>query len=264
MFYTKNRLENKFKYLIHFGVAQALCCIFPVAIFLSMAFSKVINIPHIPRYDFIFIVALLVQIAMVYFKLETIDEVKVISLFHVIGLLLEIYKIHIGSWSYPEEAYLKIAGVPLYSGFMYSSIASYICQSWKRMNLRFLNWPSKWLMFLLSAVIYINFFTNHYIKDIRWFIIISLFFIFNKSYVAFKVKGEKMRIHLILSFFLIGFFIWIAENISTFLGAWQYPHQSSGWNMVHTGKITSWFLLVIISIMIVVNLKQIKYKSVEE
>ncbi len=263
MFYTKNKIDNKFNHLLHFAYEQSLCCIFPVAIFCTMAFSKFVKIPYLPRYDFILIVCILVQLAMVYKKIESIDEVKVISLFHIIGLVLEIYKIHIGSWSYPEDAYTKIAGVPLYSGFMYSSIASYVCQSWKRMELRFLNWPEKWITVILSVLIYLNFFTNHYLKDIRWYIIASLFIIFRKSYVGFRVKGEKMRIHLVLSFFLIGFFIWIAENISTFFGAWQYPNQANGWDMVHLGKITSWFLLVIISIMIVVNLKKVKYKNIE-
>jgi uncharacterized membrane protein YoaT (DUF817 family) len=61
---------------------------------------------------------------MVYLKLETIDELKVICLFHIIGLILELYKVHMGSWSYPEEGWSKIQGVPLYSGFMYASVAS--------------------------------------------------------------------------------------------------------------------------------------------
>ncbi len=55
--------------------------------------------------------------------LETKDELKVITVFHLIGLLLEIYKVHFGSWSYPEERYSKVFGVPLYSGFMYASVA---------------------------------------------------------------------------------------------------------------------------------------------
>ncbi len=46
---------------------------------------------------------------------------------------------------------------------------------------------------------------------------------------------------------LVAFFIWIAENISTFLGAWQYPDQVHAWAAVSTQKITSWFLMVILS-----------------
>ncbi|EEM82841.1 hypothetical protein bthur0011_31740 [Bacillus thuringiensis serovar huazhongensis BGSC 4BD1] len=63
---------------------------------------------------------------------------------------------------------------------------------------------------------------------------------------------------LVLSFFLIGFFIWIAENIATFFGAWQYPNQREAWSLVHLSKISSWFLLVVISIMIVTQLKHLK------
>ncbi|MDR6226802.1 uncharacterized membrane protein YoaT (DUF817 family) [Desmospora profundinema] len=63
---------------------------------------------------------------------------------------------------------------------------------------------------------------------------------------------------LALSFIFIGFFIWIAENIATFLGAWQYPNQQDVWSWVHLGKISSWFLLVIISFVIVAQLKHLK------
>jgi uncharacterized membrane protein YoaT (DUF817 family) len=61
-----------------------------------------------------------------------------------------------------------------------------------------------------------------------------------------------------LAFLLIAFFIWVAENISTYLGAWQYPSQVHGWAIVSTGKITSWFLMVIISFILVAYLKHFK------
>ncbi|WP_441007278.1 DUF817 family protein [Parageobacillus thermoglucosidasius] len=28
------------------------------------------------------------------------------------------------------------------------------------------------------------------------------------------------------------FFIWIAENIATFFGAWQYPNQTKAWSLI--------------------------------
>ena len=248
-----------FKALIRFGVLQALCCIFPAAIFLTLALSKVVHIPFLPRYDFILILCIFVQFLMVYFRLETIDELKVITMFHLIGLCLELYKVHMGSWSYPEAVLFKIGGVPLYSGFMYASVASYICQSWKRLDLQFVNWPENYYTFPLAGLIYLNFFSHHFIPDLRWIIILSLFVIFRKAYVEFKVDNENYKSPVVLSFFLIGFFIWIAENISTFLGAWKYPDQMNAWKIVNFGKISSWFLLVIISIIIVVNLKHIKY-----
>jgi uncharacterized membrane protein YoaT (DUF817 family) len=74
---------------------------------------------------------------------------------------MELFKVSIGSWSYPEFAYTKLAGVPLYSGFMYSSVASYLCQAWRRFDLQMINWPSHWPVRIVGVLIYINFFTNH-------------------------------------------------------------------------------------------------------
>jgi uncharacterized membrane protein YoaT (DUF817 family) len=65
---------------------------------------------------------------------------------------------------------------------------------------------------------------------------------------------------LLLSFVLIGFFIWLAENISTFFGVWRYPNQVGAWAVVHLGKWSSWSLLVIITFTIVANLKHIKQR----
>ena len=54
------------------------------------------------------------------------------------------------------------------------------------------------------------------------------------------------------------FFIWLAENISTFFGVWRYPNQIGAWATVHIGKWSSWSLLVIMTFTIVANLKHIK------
>lgn len=245
--------------LLIFAWLQALCCIFPVAIFVTLAISRIIPISLLQRYDFIFFICILVQFLMVRLRLETVDELKVICVFHIIGLCLELFKVHMGSWAYPEPAVFKIGGVPLYSGFMYASVASYICQAWKRMDLRFLCWPKSCITYPLAGAIYFNFFTHHFVMDLRWVIIGSLFLFFYRSRVRFVVDGQVYHMPVVLSFLLIGFFIWVAENISTFLGAWKYPDQMQAWQMVHLGKISSWFLLVIISIIIVANLKHLKY-----
>ena len=51
------------------------------------------------------------------------------------------------------------------------------------------------------------------------------------------------------------FFIWLAENISTFFGIWRYPNQLGAWSAVHVGKWSSWSLLVVMTFTIVANLK---------
>ncbi|MNO60899.1 hypothetical protein D3C76_515300 [compost metagenome] len=243
---------------VRFGWIQALCCIFPVVIFGTLGLTKVVEIPGLPRYDLILIMCLLAQFGMAVFKLETLDELKVICLFHLIGLALELFKVHMGSWSYPEEGWSKIFGVPLYSGFMYASVASYICQAWRRFDLQITGWPGSIWTVLICAAIYGNFFTHHFIGDYRWVLTALLVVIFFRTKVYFTLHTKTYWMPLTLSFLLIGFFIWVAENISTFLGAWSYPDQEHVWRIVHIGKISSWLLLVVISIIIVAQLKHVK------
>jgi uncharacterized membrane protein YoaT (DUF817 family) len=244
--------------LIEFGLQQALSCIFPVAIFAAILVTKVTHLPYLADYDFILLICLAVQWGMVKSGLETVDELKVICVFHLIGLALEIYKIHMGSWAYPESCMTKILGVPLYSGFMYASVASYMCQSWRRLQLQLVHWPRGAYIVPMGAAIYLNFMTHHYIPDLRWVLTALLGPLFYRTFVSFTVRGVTRRMPLLLAFFLIGWFIWVGENIATFLGAWQYPEQRNGWTMVHLGKISSWFLLVIVSFMIVAQLKHVK------
>ncbi|WP_133579850.1 DUF817 domain-containing protein [Aureibacillus halotolerans] len=248
-------VHDVWNYLLIFGTQQALSCVFPVAIFGALALTKVVEVPWIPRYDLILLICLLVQWLMYRTGLESKDELKVIAVFHLIGLALELYKVQMGSWAYPEEGWSKIAGVPLYSGFMYASVASYLCQAWRRLDAQLVRWPSAYWTVPLGAVIYLNFFTHHFIPDLRWFATAAVFLLFFRSAVTFVLKDRRFKLPLALSFVLIGFFIWIAENITTFLGAWQYPNQRDGWSIVHIGKLSSWFLLVIVSFIIVAQLK---------
>lgn len=245
-------------FFLHFGYQQAMSCLFPVFIFGTLALSHVISIPGLPRYDFILLACIGMQVVMVWSRLETVDELKVITVFHLIGLALEIFKVHMGSWAYPEEGYSKIFGVPLYSGFMYASVASYLCQAWRRLDVSIEHWPHALLTVPLGAAIYFNFFVHHFWIDVRWVLTGLIFLCFWKTKVYYQVNQRSYWMPLSLSFILIGFFIWLAENIATLLGAWQYPNQQHGWQMVGFSKISSWFLLVIVSFIIVAQLKHVK------
>jgi uncharacterized membrane protein YoaT (DUF817 family) len=245
------------KQLALFGYLQAISCIFPVLIFLALAVSTQFHI-GIARYDMLLIICVVVQIIMYKTGLETRDEVYVITLFHLIGLVLELHKVHRGSWSYPEEAYTKIWGVPLYAGFMYASVGSYICQAWRNLDLDTTNWPRDLYAWIAGAAIYLNFFSNSWISDLRVYITLVLLAIFRRTYFRFRLQQYTYRIHALVSFVIIGFFIWLAENIATFFGAWRYAYQHAGWKMVSVHKITSWSLLVIVSIILVGQLKRIK------
>lgn len=242
---------------IVFGIKQAFSCAFAASFFAILFLSNYIPLFGLARYDFLFLAALLIQLVLYLLKIETLQEVKIIFLFHIIGFMLELYKTspEIGSWSYPEEGFFKIATVPLFSGFMYAAVGSYISLAWRYMRLSLTHAPNYLLSILLSVLIYLNFFTHHFIPDVRYVLILAVFVLFFKTRVYFTVIQKRRYMPMNLAFLLIAFFIWIAENISTFYGAWEYPDQIHTWTVVGVGKITSWFLLVIVSFIIVAYLK---------
>ncbi len=252
-----SRLAMEFLY---FGLKEARACLF-----VSLFFAAVFTLPRagvfgIPRYDVLLAVAIAIQGWMVWNRLETLDELKAITLFHLIGFALEVFKTSsgIGSWSYPDFAYTKLFGVPLFSGFMYAAVGSYIIQAWRLLELRVVHHPPYWMAAIIALLIYANFFTHHYIGDYRWYISACALGLYARSTVIFRPLDRERRMPLLVSFVLIGFFIWLAENISTFVGIWKYPNQLGAWSAVHVGKWSSWSLLIIMTFTIVANLKHIK------
>lgn len=247
-----------------FGIKQVRACVFAGAFFALLFLSSHIPLFGLARYDFLFLSAIALQIILFITKIETWDEIKTIFLFHIVGTMLELFKTHpdIASWSYPEEAILKIATVPLFSGFMYAAVGSYIAQAWRIFRLELEEPPHYFAMLVLGILVYLNFFTHHFIPDLRLLLIPAVFLLFARTRVSFFPTDKKRSMPLALAFCLIAFFIWIAENLSTFWGAWQYPDQVHVWNVVSTNKITSWFLMVIISYIIVAYLKHYKKEVV--
>lgn len=245
---------------LYFGVKQARACLFAGLFFLSVFVVPRGGVLGLPRYDVILFVALMIQAWMLAAKLETWDEVKAISLFHVLGFALEAFKTSggIGSWSYPDFAYTKLLGVPLFSGFMYAAVGSYIIQAWRLFDLRIKHHPPYWMAATVAILIYANFFTHHFIGDYRWYIAACALGLYARSTVVYRPLDRDRRMPLLLSFLLIGFFLWLAENISTFFGVWRYPNQIGAWSSVHIGKWSSWSLLVIMTFTIVASLKHIK------
>lgn len=245
---------------LYFGIKQVRACLFAGLFFAAVFLVPRSGILGLPRYDAILVIALVIQIWMVLAKLETWDEVKAISLFHVVGFALEVFKTSsgIGSWSYPDFAYSKLFGVPLFSGFMYAAVGSYIIQAWRLFDLRIKHHPPYWMATAVALLIYANFFTHHFIGDFRWYIAACALGLYARSTVMYRPLDRDRRMPLLLSFLLIGFFLWLAENISTFLGVWRYPNQIGAWATVHIGKWSSWSLLVIMTFTIVASLKHIK------
>ena len=244
-----------------FGLKEARACLFAGLFFIAMFAVPRGGWLGVPRYDLLLVFALAVQAAMLYFRLETWDEMKAITLFHVVGFALEVFKTSgsIQSWAYPDFAYSKLWGVPLFTGFMYAAVGSYIIQAWRLLDLRIKSHPPYGLAALTAAAIYVNFFSHHYIGDYRWYLAVFALGLYARTTVYFTPYDRARKMPLLLAFVLIGFFIWLAENISTFAGIWQYPNQIGAWSMVHISKWSSWAMLVMMTFVIVANLKHIKH-----
>ena len=245
-----------------FGIKEARCCLFAGLFFAAVFLMPRAGLLGLPRYDALLLFALLVQVWMVSTRIETIAELKAISVFHVVGFALEVFKTSgaIQSWSYPDFAYTKLFGVPLFSGFMYAAVGSYIIQAWRLFDLRIQHHPPYWMATLIALLIYVNFFTHHYIGDYRWYLAACALGLYARSTVLFRPLDRDRKMPLLLAFLLIGFFIWLAENISTFFGIWRYPNQMGAWSTVHLGKWSAWSLLVMMTFTIVVHLKHIRSK----
>jgi uncharacterized membrane protein YoaT (DUF817 family) len=173
--------------------------------------------------------------------------------FHVVGTVMELFKTSAGSWKYAEvnECLLHIGAVPMFSGFMYAAVGSYIARIWRIFDMRYTHYPPRWTTVALAVAIYINFFAHHWLPDIRLGLFAATAILFGRTWVLFTPWRTPRRMPLLLGFGLVALFIWFAENIGTFARAWQYPHQSTEWEMVSVTKLGSWFLLMIISFVLV-------------
>jgi uncharacterized membrane protein YoaT (DUF817 family) len=243
-----------------FGIKEGRSCLFAGLFFVSIFLMPRGGLMGIPRYDILLLIALSIQAWMIWTKLETVAELKAICLFHIVGFALEVFKTSgaIQSWSYPDFAYTKVLGVPLFSGFMYAAVGSYIIQAWRLLDVRVEHHPPYWMATLVALSIYANFFTHHYIGDYRWYMAALAIGLYARTTVIFRPYDRDRRMPMLLAFILIGFFIWLAENISTFFAIWHYPNQLGAWSTVHIGKWSSWTLLVIMTFTIVASLKHIR------
>lgn len=254
------RLPRSLVEFLYFGIKEARACLFAGLFFVAIFVVPRAGLLGIPRYDLLLLIALAIQAFMVLAKLETIDELKAITLFHAVGFALEAFKTSpaIGAWSYPDFAYTKVLGVPLFSGFMYAAVGSYVIQAWRLLDVRIRHHPPYWLATLVAVAIYANFFTHHWIGDYRWYIAACALGVYARTTVVFRPLDRDRRMPMLLAFVLVGFFIWLAENFSTFFGIWRYPDQLGAWSTVHVGKWSSWSLLVVMTFTIVAHLKHIK------
>jgi uncharacterized membrane protein YoaT (DUF817 family) len=239
--------------VVRFAWLETQCCLFAGLFFAGLGLVQVVPLP-LDAADALLVWCVLVTAVLWWIGWETTREVGVIVVFHAVGIGLELFKVHQGAWSYPRTGIATVAGVPLYSGFMYAAVGSYVCQAWRRFDLRITGYRP-WLTAVVAAMIYANFFTEHAWTDMRVPLAVALLAATWRTDVRFTVARRRYSMPLALSFLLIGFFLWLAENGATLLRAWRYPSQASNWTLVHPAKVGSWSLLVVVSIVLVAAVK---------
>ena len=239
--------------LFLFTFKQAWACLFGGTLLALALLTKWLYPPHaaLARYDFLFLAAVAIQAMLLVLRMETVREAKIILVFHVVGTVMELFKTRVGSWEYPEANLFRIGHVPLFSGFMYASVGSYLARVTRIVDMRFTQYPRTWVTALLALLIYANFFTHHYLPDIRMLLFVLVAIAFGRTWVYYRSYQKYRRMPLLAGFCLVALFIWLAENIGTFANIWVYPNQHAGWRVVHFSKFGSWLLLMIISFILV-------------
>jgi len=236
-----------------FGLKQAWACLFGglmLALLLGTHLFWPAEAP-LARYDFLVLASLAIQGMLLATKLERWDEAVVILIFHAVGTAMEIFKTAQGSWIYPEDSVLRIGGVPLFSGFMYACVGSYIARAMRLFEISFIRYPPLWTTWALALAAYVNFFTHHYTIDIRLALFAFSALIFGRAWFVFTPDRKPRRMPMLLGWLLVSLFIWFAENLGTFAAAWVYPSQRDSWHLVPLEKMGSWYLLMLLSFVLV-------------
>src|SRR6478736_9111275 len=178
-----------------FVLKQAWACIFGPALLAVIGAARLWypDDAALARNDFLTIAAVVIQIVMLATRLETGREVWVIVLFHLTGTVMELFKTDAGSWAYAADGILRIGGVPLFSGFMYAAVGSYMVRVYRLFDLGFTRYPRRWLTALVALAIYANFFAHHYWWDARWVLLIAVLVLWLPTVMHARVWRRTLR-----------------------------------------------------------------------
>jgi uncharacterized membrane protein YoaT (DUF817 family) len=237
---------------VAFGLKMAWASLYAGLMLALLIGSKLVWQPDwaVARYDFLLAAAIVIQLALLLLKVETPREALVIFLFHIVGTVMELFKTRMGSWNYPEPSLLRIDGVPLFTGFLYATVGSFMARAIRLFDMRFSSYPSFWLTALLAIAIYVNFFSHHFIPDARYLLFAATLALYGRTMIHFRPADRVFRMPLFIAAFLTALFLWIAENVGTMTGTWLYAGQK-GWQLVSLGKFGSWYLLLYLSFVLV-------------
>ena len=261
--WARVRLPASVIELVMFVLKQGWASLFGGLLLLAIIGTKLVWQADWPlyRYDALFLFAISTQAIILWKKLETWEEARVILLFHLTGTAMEWFKVHAGSWGYPEPGVFKLMGVPLFSGFMYASVGSYIARVIRIFDMRFAPYPPFWMTMVLAVAIYVNFFAHHFVVDIRMGLFAATIVLFARTRIWFRISIREWWMPLPIAAFLCSFALWAAENIGTATGTWLYSGQIPG-QWVSFGKLGSWYLLLYVAfVTVTVVIRSVLYRQ---
>lgn len=205
------------------------------------------------RYDFLLLYALLIQGLLIFYRLETRREVLVIAVFHLLAMLMELFLTspQIGSWHYPEAGLFRIQNVPLFAGFMYSAVGSFLARGLRLFMVSFEHLPSLRWLGVLAVLSYLNFFSHHFYPDLRGILFVASIMLFWRTRLVVQLGVSTRRLMFLPILLGLAGMVWLAENIATFSHIWLYPSQVGQWHWVGVGKVGSWYLLLLLSLVLV-------------
>lgn len=231
-----------------FVFKQGWACLFGALLLAMIIASKLVWNPDwaFQRYDFLFLFAIATQVLFLRFELETWEVARIFFLFHITRTAMEWFKVHAGSWGYPEPGLFKAMGVPLFSGFMYAAVGSYSARVIRIFSMRFAPYPPFWATMVLAVAIYVNFFAHHFLPDIRLVLFAATLLLFARTRVWFINTTKARWMPMPIAAVLAAFALWVAENVGTATGTWLYSGQLPG-QAVTFAKLGSWYLLLYVA-----------------
>ncbi len=245
---VRARLPYAVAELVMFVLKQGWACLFGGLLLAAIIATKLVWQPGWPvhRYDALFFFAIATQAVFLWARLETWEEARVILLFHLTGTAMEWFKVGAGSWAYPEPGLFKLMGVPLFSGFMYAAVGSYMARVIRVFDMRFAPYPRFGLTLGLAAAIYVNFFAHHFLPDFRLALFVATVVLCARTRIWFRIHDRHWWMPLPLAALLSAFALWLAENVGTATGTWIYSGQITG-QLVSFAKLGSWYLLLYVA-----------------
>jgi uncharacterized membrane protein YoaT (DUF817 family) len=134
---------------------------------------------------------------------------------------------------------------------MYSAVGSFLARGLRLFDVSFQWLPSlRWLA-VLAILSYLNFFSHHFYPDLRGGLFIASIVLFWRTRLLVQWGSSSLRLMFLPMLLGLAGIVWLAENIATFSHIWLYPSQVAQWHWVGVGKVGSWYLLLLLSLVLV-------------